>query len=520
MFIKFFSAIIIFSINISISQALTLREVNSSKHLRFLNFPANPTHNKEFVHASCDLTGVGWHTGNTNRQLTMVSPIHFVGANHFRPGVGATIRFLCPDGVIKNCTVASQTAIPNSAGVASDLFIGTLTAPIPESEGIKYYPYLNLSNELEYHDLPLIILGRAIRGGKGTLERIRNIASSSTNSTRTLTFLYDTTGGKESDCYFQGGDSGSPIFIEHGGVAAIVGTNSLRLQRVGAIENFANFIPNYIEELNTKMEVSGYRMTKAIPGSTSLVLDHSKPVIVRAGQDFDIQLHLKNSGPDLAENVKLKNTLPDTVKVISATGADWFNEASNLDGIIDARRVKIDSEETVDYTISLNISKPGTYMHEVTFYSDQSPVVTQSFMIIVTDSYLNWATELTNASISNDDDQDGISNLLEYAFGGNPENSSQYLENSIIHILPQYTINDGVHQISFLRRTNYIELGISYILTSSTDLTPGGFSDASSMIGEEKVNWINDDIEQVNLTLTAPESRQFFSIEVVLTGFD
>ncbi len=114
--------------------ALVMRVYDPAQHDRFTGFPSAPVHNPTFMHAALNIFGVGWHTGNTASQLTMVSPLHFVGANHYKPGVGATIRFVASDGAIKNYTVASQVAITNDGGVPSDLFYGTLTSPIPEAD--------------------------------------------------------------------------------------------------------------------------------------------------------------------------------------------------------------------------------------------------------------------------------------------------------------------------------------------------------------------------------------------------
>ena len=76
--------LIILSASLLNTEALVIRGYSSGTHNRFLNFPGSASHNPNFIHAAYDLSGVGWDTADTRSQYTMVSPIHFVGANHAR----------------------------------------------------------------------------------------------------------------------------------------------------------------------------------------------------------------------------------------------------------------------------------------------------------------------------------------------------------------------------------------------------------------------------------------------------
>lgn len=507
-----------FSLGVFSSHALVLRSYDASKHLRFLNFPSNPSHNSQFIHAAYDLTGVGWHSIFSPRQLTMVSPLHFVGANHYKPGLGATIRFLSSDGNIHNFTVASQTAITNDSGQSSDLFIGTLNTPIPAGNNINYYPYLNLSFDLQYYFKQLIVLGATGRGGEGSIQSIQNSSVSGLNTTRVLRFRYTAASGDDADCYFESGDSGSPVFVEQNGAPAIVGTNSYVASFLsGNRDNYSNFIPYYVDKLNTVMELDGYRMTKATTGSTSLTLTHTLPSsTIRAGHSFDILLAMENTGNNMAENIRLTNTFPAGTNITNSSNTPWFDQPFVSDSVISSRKASIDSDSNSSYSITLTIPDAGSHSHSVVFSSDQSTSTTQNYTINVIESFISWADDLTDKSSSGDDDRDGIINLLEYAFGGDPETSSQFIEGETTHLLPQYSENGGVHTISYVRRKDYVQRALSYNLTSSTNLTSGSFTDASTLISDTDTASVNDDLELVTYTLTKSGTERFFRIEVTL----
>ncbi len=506
------------SLGSSVSHALVMRSFDATQHSRFLNFPSNPSSNSQFIHAAYNLTGVGWHIGNTRRQLTMVSPLHFVGANHYKPGVGATIRFLSSDGSIHNFTVASQTAITNDSGQSSDLFIGTLNTPIKDSDGIRYYPYLNLTNDRRYLNNPLIVLGGTTRGGQGTISSIENSVISGLNTTRVLKFPYTAASGDDADCYFENGDSGSPVFVDHDNVAAIVGTNSyVATYTNGNRDNYSNFIPYYVDKLNIVMEADGYRMSKVIPGNTNLTLSYTLPSsTIRAGHGFDIQLNLENTGNTISENIRLTNTFPTNTEITGTSGAPWFDQPSIAGSTISSRKALINSGSDSDYLMTLTIPDPGSHTHSITFSSDQSTSTTQNYTLNVIESFISWSDGLTDKSSSGDDDHDGITNLLEYAFGGDPKASSQFVEGETTHLLPQYSENGGIHTISYVRRKDYAQRALSYNLTSSTSLTNGSFSDASTLLSETNTTSINDDLELVSYTLSKSGTKRFFRIEVTL----
>lgn len=501
--------------------ALEIRSYNSSRHDRFLNFPGNPSLNPSFVHSGVDLAGVGWHTGYVARQLTMVSPKHFVGANHFKPGIGASIRFLNTSGSLKTYQVNSQSTITNDAGDDSDLFIGAFAQPIPPSDGIGYHPYLNLANDAAYTGKTVLFMGSNAtqpHSSRGTVETLASVVTPAivpdgTNPTRSLTINYNRFAGGGDDAYVVSGDSGSPIFINQGGVAAIVGVNSFLQTNPASYVTYASFVPHYADKLNAVMEADGYRMTKAIPGSTTLVLDHQVQAgVVRAGYPFTIDLTVSNTGGTLAENLRLNNSFPNGTTVGSATGTGWFDESTATD--TKARKAKLESASATTYSVSLTIPEAGTAQHQVTFSCDQFSVTTETFNIEAVGSFLSFASGLADPSETGDDDLDGIINLLEYVFGGDPRSNSRFLPASTTHLLPVIGKDNGAFSISYIRRTDHVQRAITYALETSGTMGSGTWTDATPFITGTTVSPINAGLEKVTHGLSGVTTSRFFRVKV------
>ncbi|MCP5538093.1 MAG: hypothetical protein H7A51_17910 [Akkermansiaceae bacterium] len=495
-------------------EALVIRTYSSSEHDRFLNFPDNPGHNPDFIHANLDLTGVGWYEAGApiqQRGLTMVSPIHFLGANHAQPGIGKVVRFLSTDGQLKSFTVATQTAITNFNGDPYDVLLGTLSNRIEPGDNIAYHPYLNYNNNLSYYGAPLVMLGRNGQGARQTVFSIGYLTAPSINQTRAILSKYFSSGGSD-DAYFNNGDSGSPSFIAYNGMAAIVGIHSVVATSSYPYTNYDCFIPHYIDELNAIMETDGYRMTKAIPGSTTLTATRTttSPVI-RAGHPFTIDFTINNTGNTLAENIKLTNTFPAGTIVANSNGTDWFDETTAA--TIKARKASLVKNSPSNYSITLSIPAAGTASHQMGYACDQFSAATENFNITVIESFVSWAANLDDFTSEGDDDNDGIGNLLEYAFGGEPDVASQYHPNTTEPLVPQYANS----KISYIRRTDASTRALSYQLKTSTTLEGGTWSDAAPMVSQTSVAPMAGDFERVTHTLTASDTERFFRVEVTLS---
>lgn len=151
--------LLVYSLPVGQALALQIRNYSSARHDRFTGFSSAPVANASFMHGGVDLTGVGWDSTYVLRQFTLVSPRHFVGANHFRPPIGAAIRFVSADGTVRSSTVQSLSTIPNAGGQATDLLVGRLSTPFLPASGVRFLPCHLLDTEAAYIGQTLGVLG-------------------------------------------------------------------------------------------------------------------------------------------------------------------------------------------------------------------------------------------------------------------------------------------------------------------------------------------------------------------------
>ncbi len=208
---------------------LDIINFDSADHNRFLSgFPGTPVENPSI---NFDLSGVGW-TDQTalRRHITMISPQHFIAANHFLPS--GTVHFLNQDGVVKDFTIdGSGFSNLTLDGKTSDLIIGKLTSSITVSDKISSYPLLDLNQESDLVGRTLIVYGRGAssqndspRVGSNEVHSIDTLEDvSGTNKTRV--FLTDFDASPAGESQGQTGDSGSPSFTLFNSQLTIAGNH-------------------------------------------------------------------------------------------------------------------------------------------------------------------------------------------------------------------------------------------------------------------------------------------------------
>lgn len=456
--------------------ALQLRNFSPAAHERITNFPNNPTLNLTFLNPGGnlanlpDLTGVGWNTQNSVQQFTLVSPRHFVGANHFRPNVGAVVRFLARDNTIHDYTIAATSGILNDDGTTSDVFLGELTTDVAVTTGIRPLPYLNLATEAAYVGQALVVLGQPARGGRGTIAQVSDfggdpITSGAGIKTRAFTFTYGPAGSAD-DARAEVGDSGSPSFAVVSGKLALVGTHTAVLTALGTTTTYDTLVPHYASRLNSAMESQGYHLRKFTPDATSFTASGTGVTpVIRALKPFIFRVSITN-GAAAADNVAASFTLPVGAVLSGITSPGWFTtDATTI------RRGGLAAGETV--TVDLAFSKAptsGSFQLGLNLTSDGSTVKTFNFPFSVAPSYTEWSDGLADASLAADGDGDGVGNLLEYAFGGNNREPSRFLAGAspAVDLLPQFMTAPA--RLRFLRRQDFSARGLRQIIETSENL--------------------------------------------------
>ena len=248
------------------AHGLNIRGYVPARHDRFSSgYPGSPVVNTNLNASFYDFSGVGWHSADPNLGCTLISPSHFVGANHVKPGIGATVTFYARDGALRSFTVANQYNITNATGENTDLFIGELNRPVTPCDNITFYPILNLGAEANYVGKELLVYGRTARVGKGTISAFQDFGGdpitgrAGVNSTRAYSFVYLNAAGSQDDCHAEGGDSGSPSFVAMDGELFVAGVHTAVLTTGLAMTTFDSFVPHYLDQMDGILQQHGYR---------------------------------------------------------------------------------------------------------------------------------------------------------------------------------------------------------------------------------------------------------------------
>jgi hypothetical protein len=227
---------------------------SSERHDRFISgtFPTNPIPNPTFIFSDFEsqLAGVGWQTNIKQKKAALISPQHFLNANHWK--LSGTITFYNQCGELKTYDVESNTQIADT-----DIAIGRLSEPIPPEDHIPYYPILSVT----YYDYFYKIVMYVGRGADNYdfaagIRRINGFQSSGIypNSFIYHNYLPTLPDGFTVDDIVKGVtyDSGSPSFIFDDGELSLVGHH-------WAVSHDP-FLGYYRDEVDALLAADGYSL--------------------------------------------------------------------------------------------------------------------------------------------------------------------------------------------------------------------------------------------------------------------
>lgn len=279
---------------------------------RFLGpYPTNPgtTNNSpQFVASQYantsgvgrSLTGVGWGTLNQGQfSVTLVSPQHIIGAFHvFQSGFhfqpGSTVNFVNRNGELKSYALSNAqpfrptTTFTNSMGqqqtLPSDVYLGTLAAPIPASDLIDFFPVANGPTNA-FISAPILAYGQnpayvnpstgtaSPHIGKNNIDAIGLASFDGPDPVNeaTMAYAYDFNASLPGEFHVIAGDSGGGSFVNLGNQLALTGAH----YGLDTTDNTSadSYLPFYIDQLNAAMlSNTPYSLTLApIPEPSSLV---------------------------------------------------------------------------------------------------------------------------------------------------------------------------------------------------------------------------------------------------------
>lgn len=238
---------------------------------------------RAFIGEPYDWSGVG--RSSNGAWITMISPTHFVSANHYHPNAGDTITFYEGNtltGRARAYTVDAFGFDTTYAGQSSDLWLGRLTAPLNPKHRIAQYPVLALGSDAAYLGSFMFAYGAPNRVGTSRIGAV--VDDFEIGRTRTMRFWFhaeEGTGTGAGDCHLIGGDSGGPSFALVGGRLTLVGVHFTTNDTNGVPDpedswpfgygwSGDSFVPFYIEQLNANM---GAERVKVVRSRADFTLD-------------------------------------------------------------------------------------------------------------------------------------------------------------------------------------------------------------------------------------------------------
>ncbi len=452
------------------SHALEIRTYGAARHDRFTgDISSAPAFNDSAWYGSRNFSGVGWIPGEASRQFALVSPQHVVFARHFYPGESTIIRFLNADGDFVDRTVTGTEFILNDASLPTDLCLMELSAPITAAEKVPHFPYLNLASDSAYTGTSLTVFGWTMKAGRGSIQSFQNSTSTAINTTRLMVFRYRKSTGNQDDAYVVGGDSGSPTFASAGGNPAIVGIHSLAGENTTYYYGYDSFIPAYVTKLDVLLAPDGYRMTPAYPPAVTLSSAMVQPVTLRQAHAGSCHFDLSNTGANDAGNARFTLHFPAGQGPDAISAPDWIAESSGPQDWV-FRRANLATASTARFTARWSaIPSVASVLVEVTRVADGAPSAMQTFEIEPVPSFLSWSAGLADPTEAGDPDEDGVPNLLEYAFGGEGGVPSLRSESGGL-LLPEIAMSGEGAVLRFPVRADAATRGLAYSIEFSETL--------------------------------------------------
>lgn len=456
------------------SWAIQIRSYSAERHDRFTGFPDAPAWNDAAWFGSRSFSGVGWAPADhdNKRQFALVSPLHIVCATHYQPGLGTFIRFLNSDGVAVNRSVTSLMPVKNDLGQNTDLTLATLSSPLLSSDKVAHLAYLNLADESAYLGTSLTVFGWQAKAGTGMISGFDDLVEPSINKTRMMEFEYLMQSGDQDDSYLESGDSGSPTLAMAGGTPALVGLHTAVNESLLMRTSYDTFVPHYLDKLNALMAADGYQMTPGHPLEASAT---TTPTQWRKANPGTCRFDIKNASAIEVTHLTITLSFPPAAVPDTLTAPGW----SITSGAPHERLLERDSLQagaTASITAEwLDLGMSDSLDNELALAADGSAQRTFLFNHALAPSYNAWAAGLPDPTPAADPDGDGIPNMLEYAFGGDPAVASQTMTSGAA-LVPVLGVSGASASLGFPVRDDALLRGLSYVTEFSGTLASDSWS--------------------------------------------
>ncbi len=135
----------------------------------------------------------------------------------------------------------------------------------------------------------------------------------------------------------------------------------------------------------------------------------------------------------------------------------------------------------------------------------------------IIESYLSWSGGVVDSAQTSDPDGDGLLNLHEYAFGGDPEMASVVHPASGEKLVPTVSAGPSVVVVSYLQRVDAADRALIYQVEGSSTMTAGSWTSVPGTASVGSPSPVHDGFEKVSIEVPdTPESR-FYRVKVTLS---
>jgi len=470
------------------------------------------------------LLGIGWPETNQEwtRQIALISPRHAVYATHYLLDPGWQINYLGSDGQQHALTIESQTPVINSQGQQTDLMLVTFTTPMTAA-GVKPFKVLNLANETDYQNKPLLVCGSFVTAATTKLDGFTTLSNDpGFDTTRFIYFNYKNNGTTTSDpvhtCKITPGDSGGPVMVMENGEPLIVGVISSYDELAHFVtRSYACSLPSYLPELDTLMEAKGYHITRSQPASTAVSVQAAASAVLKPAQSGSITFTTANTGSAAAHNIALQLTFSSAPTGVSGTG--WICEAVSST-VWNCHRGGLATGANASLTANWNILPNAPHLKITTEKSyDGATSSTQEAILPIQQNYTSWVQGAADTAQNADPDHDGISNAVEFALGGSPVQASRLSIYGNTQ-LPQVEKSGNQLLFKYPHRTDAAARGIVDEVEYSTSLTSGSWdtvSPAGTVIQSTPFIPAVPGFEQVTVSIPANVPKRFMRMRISVT---
>ena len=364
-----------------------------------------------------------------------------------------------------------------------DLAVVPLSSPLPAT--VNPVRYRNNVTEAGLSSPPsqIMVLGKnhvsgsSVTGGTSTVAGFLDATYAPwSDKTRMFRFDYVVADGGNNDCYYgpSSGDSSSPAFVEYNnepalvGLAATAGSNHPTIPTT--YYGYCTFVPHYITQIDAVLNPMGYRMRPADYTATTFSLASAAPPgTQRQAHPGSLTFTLGNTGGQTTGNVALTLSFDPAETPNSVTAPGWVVESMG-GGVWSIRKAVMSAATSIAATATWTSLPAVTSLDvNVTVESDTTATSNTQPAFTLLPSYAAWADGLTEAAETDDPDDDGLENLLEYALGGDAESGIMLLPAGHT-IRPTLAVTGGMVTVTYPERSDAGVRGLSYIVETSTGL--------------------------------------------------